>query len=144
MNTCSMTLNITDHFDGRRFLNPDGAAGPPFSSVPRMLLERRTPWPARIDEPARQPPPLDGAAAMVTFIGHATFLIQTAAGNILTDPVFSDRAGPWGLVGARRVRRPAISLDALPVVSTILLSHNHFDHCGVETLRTLFCRFHPE
>jgi hypothetical protein len=51
-----------------------------------MLLEPRTPWPARVDDLPRRPPGLDGAAAVVTFIGHATFLIQTAAGNILTDP----------------------------------------------------------
>ncbi len=54
-----------------------------------MLLERRTRWPSGIDEPARRPPPLDGAGAVITFIGHATFLIQTAAGNILTDPMCS-------------------------------------------------------
>ena len=60
----------------------------------RMLLERRTPRPARVDEPLQRPPGLDGAAAVITFIGHATFLIQTATGNILTDPVYSERAGP--------------------------------------------------
>jgi L-ascorbate metabolism protein UlaG (beta-lactamase superfamily) len=94
----------------------------------------------------RRPQPIphrNNAAAAVTFVGHATFLIQTAAGNILTDPVFSDRAGPWGIVGPRRVRRPAISLDALPAVSTILLSHNHYDHCDLRTLRTLARRFDP-
>ena len=53
-----------------------------------MLLERRTPWPRHLDEPARQPPSLDAAAAAITFIGHATFLIQTPAGNLLTDPMY--------------------------------------------------------
>ena len=56
-----------------------------------MLLEPRTAWPARIDEPTRRPPGLDGGEAVVTFIGHATFLVQTAAGNILTDPMYSQR-----------------------------------------------------
>src|SRR6185369_6853492 len=88
-----MTRQKSDHFDGRRFVNPTGAAGQPFSAVARMLLERRTPWPARVDEPPQQPPRLNGAAAVVTFIGHSTFLIQTAAGNILTDPMYSERAG---------------------------------------------------
>ena len=54
-----------------------------------MLLERRTPWPRRIDEPARHPPALEDASAAITFIGHATFLIQTPAGNLLTDPNYS-------------------------------------------------------
>src|SRR5205814_770433 len=81
-------------FDGKRFVNPSGSAGQPFSAVPRMLLEPRTPWPVRIDEAPRRPPELEGADAVVSFIGHSTFLIQTAAGHILTDPMYSQRAGP--------------------------------------------------
>ena len=98
----------SDHFDGRRFVNTTGPAAQPFSAVPRMLREPRTPWPARLDEPPRRPPALDGADAVVTFIGHATFLIQTAAGNILTDPMYSRRAGPFNMLGPRRVRQPAV------------------------------------
>ena len=112
-----MTLP-SDHFDGRRFFNPTPPAQQPFSAVPRMLLEKRTPWPARVDVPLRQPPALDGAAATSTFIGHSTFLIQTAAGNILTDPMYSERASPLsiGRTAARapaghRVRRSAADLD---------------------------------
>jgi hypothetical protein len=72
----AMTPESSDHFDGRRFFNPSRAAGQPFSAVPRMLLEPRARWPARVDQPPQRPPALDGAAAVVTFIGHATFLIQ--------------------------------------------------------------------
>jgi L-ascorbate metabolism protein UlaG (beta-lactamase superfamily) len=108
-----------------------------------MLRERRTAWPARIDEAPRRPPPLDGAVAVVTFIGHATFLIQTATGNILTDPMYSDRAGPFGLLGPRRVRQPAVRFDDLPPISTVLLSHNHYDHCDRPTLARLAKRFDP-
>jgi len=133
----------SDHFDGRRFSNPSGIAGQPFTAVPRMLREPRTPWPVRIDEPARQPQPLDGARAVVTFIGHATFLIQSAAGNILTDPMYSERAGPFNLVGPRRVRKPAVSFDDLPPISVVLLSHNHYDHCDLRTLRRIAKRFDP-
>jgi L-ascorbate metabolism protein UlaG (beta-lactamase superfamily) len=115
----------------------------PVTAVPRMLFERRTRWPARIDEPPRQPPRRDDASAVVTFIGHATFLIQTAAGNILTDPMYSERAGPWNLFGPRRVRPPAISFNDLPPIAIILLSHNHYDHCDVRTLGMLARRFDP-
>jgi L-ascorbate metabolism protein UlaG (beta-lactamase superfamily) len=108
-----------------------------------MLREPRTPWPARIDEPPQRPPPLDGAVAVVTFIGHATFLIQTTTGNILTDPMYSDRAGPFGLLGPRRVRQPAVRFDDLPPISTVLLSHNHYDHCDRPTLARLARRFDP-
>jgi len=109
-----------------------------------MLLEPRTPWPARVDESPRRPAELDSAAvAVVTFIGHATFLIQTAAGNILTDPMYSRRAGPFNVIGPRRVRQPAVPFDDLPAISMVLLSHNHYDHCDLRTLRKLAQRFDP-
>jgi len=136
-------LQESDHFDGRRFVNPAGGTGQPFSAVPRMLLEPRTPWPARIEEPPRAAPALDSAAAVVTFIGHSTFLIQTAAGNILTDPMYSRRAGPLNMIGPRRVRQPAVPFDDLPPVSMVLLSHNHYDHCDLRTLGRLAERFDP-
>ena len=138
-----MTRAKSDHFDGRRFVNPNGAAGQPISAVSRMLLEPRTPWPAHVDQLPRKPPGLDGAAAAVTFIGHSTFLIQTAAGNILTDPMYSQRAGPLNLVGPRRVRQPAVLFDDLPPISMVLLSHNHYDHCDLPTLGMLAERFDP-
>jgi L-ascorbate metabolism protein UlaG (beta-lactamase superfamily) len=138
-----MTRDTSDHFDGRRFLNPIGGDGQPFSAVPRMLLEPRTPWPAHVDDRPRQPPPLDGGAAVVTFIGHATFLVQTAAGNILTDPMYSQRAGPLNVMGPRRIRQPAVRFDDLPPISTVLLSHNHYDHCDLRTLGMLAKRFDP-
>lgn len=108
-----------------------------------MLLEPRAPWPAWIDESTRRPLPLDGAVAVVTFIGHSTFLIQTAAGNILTDPMYSKRAAPFNLLGPRRVRPPAVPFDDLPPIAIVLLSHNHYDHCDLRTLGLLAERFDP-
>ncbi len=132
-----------DHFDGRRFFNPTGSQPQPFTAVPRMLLEPRAKWPARINEPTKQPAARGDASAAVTFIGHATFLIQTAAANILTDPMYSERAGPWNVMGPRRVRPPAVAFDDLPPISLVLLSHNHYDHCDLRTLRLLARRFDP-
>ncbi len=133
----------SDHFNGRRFFNPTGPALQPFTSVPRMLLTRRAKWPARIYDVPKQVPARDSASAVVTFIGHATLLIQTEAGNVLTDPMYSERAGPWNLLGPRRVRPPGIAFDALPSISTVLLSHNHYDHCDLRTLGRLARRFDP-
>ena len=141
-----MTFPISDHFNGRSFFNPSGPQPKGFSAVPRMILERRstrTPWPRFIDEPTRVPAPLDDASAVVTFIGHATFLIQTAAGNILTDPVYSNCAGPFNRIGPRRVRRPAVRFEDLPAIALVLLSHNHYDHCDRPTLARLAQRFDP-
>jgi L-ascorbate metabolism protein UlaG (beta-lactamase superfamily) len=72
-----------------------------------------------------------------------TFLIQTAAGNILTDPMYSERAGPLNIAGPRRVRQPAVAFDDLPPISVVLLSHNHYDHCDRRTLGKLARRFDP-
>ncbi len=133
----------SDHFDGKRFVNATGAAGQPFSAVVRMLREPRTPWPAHVDLLPQRPPQLDGAAAVVTFIGHSTFLLQTAAGNVLTDPMYSQRAGPLNLLGPKRVRQPAVRFEDLPPISVVLLSHNHYDHCDLPTLRKLAGRDDP-
>jgi L-ascorbate metabolism protein UlaG (beta-lactamase superfamily) len=137
------SVDTSDHFDGRRFFNPEGPAIQPFTKVPRLLLEPRTRWPARVAVVPAVPASLDGSTAVVTFVGHSTFLIQTPAGNILTDPMYSDRAGPWNLLGPRRVRPPAVRLDDLPPVSLVLLSHGHYDHLDLRTLRTLAARFDP-
>ena len=138
-----MDTRSTDHFDGRRFFNPSGPALQAIAAVPRMLRAPRTPWPSRIDVTPQRPASRGDASAVLTFIGHSTFLIQTAAGNILTDPVYAERAGPWGLAGPRRVRRPAVALDALPPIAIVLLSHNHYDHCDRHTLKMLARRFDP-
>src|SRR5262249_31694498 len=112
-----------------------------------MLREPRTPWPKWIDDRPQKPAALNGAtsgaAAVVTFIGHSTFLIQTPAGNLLTDPMYSMRAGPFNVFGPRRVRAPGVRFDDLPPIATVLLSHNHYDHCDVPTLRRLARRFDP-
>jgi len=138
-----MTREKSDHFDRGRFFNPAGSATQPLTAVLRMLLEPRTAWPRRVDVPLQRPPGVDGADAVITFIGHATFLIQTAAGNILTDPIYSGCAGPLNAFGPQRVRQPAVPFDDLPTISTVLLSHNHYDHCDLRTLSMLAKRFDP-
>lgn len=139
-----MTSTPPQHFDGRRFFNPTGANGQPFWRVPQLLMTRRTPWPARVLVRPRCPPALqEGEAAVVTFVGHSTFLIQTRAANLLTDPMYSDRASPVAFAGPRRVRRPGVPLADLPEIAVVLLSHNHYDHCDLWTLRALDRLFHP-
>jgi L-ascorbate metabolism protein UlaG (beta-lactamase superfamily) len=134
----------SDHFDGERFFNPAGANGRPFSAVPKMIAEKRTPWPVSVPVEPQLPAPLAaGAWAAVTFVGHSTFLIQTRAGHILTDPMFSERASPLRFVGPRRVRRAAVHIADLPPIAVILLSHNHYDHCDLASLKTLARRFDP-
>ncbi len=80
---------------------------------------------------------------VVTFVGHATFLIQVAAASILIDPMYSKRASPVTFAGPRRVRAQGVRFDDLPTISLVLLSHNHYDHCDLRTLRLLERRFQP-
>ena len=136
--------NRSDHFDGRRFFNPNGANGQPFWKVPRMLLTRRNRWPSEVAVTPRRVPDAGPDEVVVTPIGHATFLIQIAGINLLTDPIFSERASPFPIMGPRRVRAPGIRFANLPTISLVLLSHNHYDHCDLPTLRRLENRFHPQ
>jgi L-ascorbate metabolism protein UlaG (beta-lactamase superfamily) len=136
-------MHDQNHFDGTRFFNPTGANGQPVRAVPRMLRERRTPWPDQVPVSLQRPAARGDASAVVTFIGHATFLIQTPEGNLITDPVYSDRASPLQFLGPRRVRRPAVAFDDLPPIHVILLSHNHYDHCDGATLRAIDARWRP-
>ena len=127
----------TDHFDGRRFYNPNGANGQPVWMVPRMLLTPRTPWPSAVPVEPRRPAPLGPDDVVVTFIGHATFLVQVGTTNVLIDPVYSERASPVSFAGPRRVRAPGVRFEDLPTISLVLVSHNHYDHCDLGTLRAL-------
>jgi L-ascorbate metabolism protein UlaG (beta-lactamase superfamily) len=105
-----------------------------------MRTRERTAWPASLPPPRAHPPTparVDPGAAAVTFIGHSTFLIRTASRVLITDPVFTTNAGPFGRLGPPRVRPPAIPLRDLPRVDLVLLSHNHYDHLQPSSLRAL-------
>lgn len=134
---------VTDHFDGERFFTP---GAPPHTSVglaglPRLLKwqTERTParWPDFHDEPAGAPPPLEvpRGALRVTFINHATTLIQLDGVNILTDPIYAKRASPFSFAGPARVRPPGLRFQDLPRIDAVVLSHNHYDHLDLETLK---------
>ncbi|HEU5155009.1 MAG TPA: MBL fold metallo-hydrolase [Gemmatimonadales bacterium] len=132
----------SDHFDGRRFFNPSGANGQPFWRLPSLFLTPRTRWPSHLPVEQKQPPNTGPGDVVVTFIGHASFLVQVADVNLLIDPVYAERASPLSFAGPRRVRAPGVRLDDLPPISCVLLSHNHYDHCDLRTLRALDHRFH--
>lgn len=134
----------SDHCDGRRFFNPNGANGQPVWNVPRLLLTPRTRWPSAIAVVPRTPRPIGADDVVVTFVGHATFLVQVEATNLLIDPVYAERASPVSFAGPRRVRAPGVRFDDLPAIALVLLSHNHYDHCDLVTLRALDRRFQPQ
>ncbi len=134
---------ITDHCDGRRFFNPRNHVNRHWFDVLRWkLTSRATPWPEQVEITPRPPPPgpTDGRLT-ATWINHASFLLQTRHGNLLIDPVYSERASPFGWAGPRRAHVPGIPFDSLPEIHAILVSHDHYDHCDLGTLRKLSQRF---
>ena len=135
-----------DHFDGRMFFNP-GHCGPRgFRDVLRWRLTGRPElWPKRVDDVQRAnfPDRVGIGELAITAIGHATFLIQINGLNLLTDPVWSERVSPFHWIGPRRVRRPGIEWERLPRIDAVLISHSHFDHLDLPTLRALHGRFDP-
>jgi L-ascorbate metabolism protein UlaG (beta-lactamase superfamily) len=135
---------VSDHFDGVRFFNPDH---PDTDRSLRQMLqwkfgEKQARWPKSV--PGRQVKPdarVDGLR--VTMVGHATLLIQSGGLNVLTDTLWSDRASPVGFAGPRRVTPPGIAFADLPPIDVVLLSHNHYDHLDIATLRRLHAGHRP-
>jgi len=137
---------VSDHFDGIRFFNPGKPLNKSFLTVLRWRLTgNREPWPAFQELSSTDRPPLrvEGDTLRVSFVGHVSTLIQTQGLNILTDPVWSDRASPYTWIGPRRVHPPGIRFDDLPPIDVILISHNHYDHLDLATIERLWHRFHP-
>jgi L-ascorbate metabolism protein UlaG (beta-lactamase superfamily) len=137
----------SDHFDGNRFFNPTLPKGftPSWRSALKMARERRSRWPAWVENKGlpRLSEMLAAGDVAITFVNHATFLIQTGGNTILTDPVWSERVSPLARIGPRRVRKPGVAFEDLPKIDIVLLSHNHYDHLDVATLARLRERFGP-
>lgn len=137
----------SDHFDGQVFFNPDTVGdGKSLRDVIRWKTGGgRAAWPSgQTNEAAPSlPESLGPREAAVTFVNHATFLIQLPGVNILTDPVWSERVSPVSWAGPRRVRPPGIDWARLPRIDVVLLTHNHYDHWDIPTLRRLHERFQP-
>ena len=75
------------------------------------------------------------------WIGHSTFLINNGDLTILTDPIFSERASPLNFAGPKRLIKPVIKIKDLPEVDVITISHNHYDHLDINSLRKIQKKF---
>ena len=135
---------VSDHFDGTHFFNPHGSPPKGRGDLLRWLVDRlwrgtKAKWPARAPSPFTDRPPqrVEGASWRIAYVGHASFLLQTAGLNILLDPVWSPRASPVRFAGPRRVNEPGIAFADLPPVDVVLVSHGHYDHLDVVTLSRL-------
>jgi L-ascorbate metabolism protein UlaG (beta-lactamase superfamily) len=138
-----MAAMFAKHFDGRRYYNPDARqAFGVLKALLWKLTSRPEPSPRFISDVEETKPPrrVDGDRLCVTLVNHSTVLLQQRGVNILTDPIWSERASPLSWIGPPRRRKPGISWDDLPPIDVVLLSHNHYDHLDLPTLRRLAAR----
>ncbi|AZL15579.1 MBL fold metallo-hydrolase [Rickettsiales endosymbiont of Stachyamoeba lipophora] len=136
----------TDHYDGKKFRDPfyDNKKAN-FSFLKWKLNGDPARWPGRIEIKSYDKPPakIADSSIRVSMVGHSTVLIQTSNLNILTDPVWSERASPVKFIGPKRVTPPGIKFEDLPKIDVVLVSHNHYDHLDLVTLKQLWDKFQP-
>ncbi|MGH7231337.1 MAG: MBL fold metallo-hydrolase, partial [Nitrospiraceae bacterium] len=135
--------------DGFRNTNP--AFMPPrFWDRIKFIVARV--WTTTVDPRSVQLPMADTDAsslktnrseATATWIGHSTLLIQLDGANLLTDPQWSDRASPVSFGGPKRVTPPGMPFEQLPPIHLVLISHDHYDHLDVATIKRLADRHRP-
>jgi L-ascorbate metabolism protein UlaG (beta-lactamase superfamily) len=138
---------LSDHFDGQRFFNPGVDGDKSLGDLLRWVLaNQRQRWPKRLINPPRPRPAIraEPDTIITTYVGQSTFLVQVPGCNILTDPIFSEHASPVPGAGPRRVRPPALKLDDLPPIGLVLVSHDHYDHLDLPSLRTIQERWRPK
>lgn len=138
-------LESPEHYKNGRFFNP-GVPPQRFHKFLQWLTHRRVgPWRNFIPSlPGERPPAVvTGSDLRVTFVNHATVLLQTESCNLITDPIWSDRASPVQWIGPKRHRDPGIRFQDLPCIDCVLISHNHYDHLDKTTLRRLLARDRP-
>jgi L-ascorbate metabolism protein UlaG (beta-lactamase superfamily) len=131
------------HFDGKRFYNPDAPqVHGLFDALRWKLTSRPEPSPGFVSDVEQSVPPrrVEGSGLRTTLVNHSTVLIQQRDSNILTDPVWSERVSPVSWIGPRRLRKPGIAWEDLPSIDAVLISHNHYDHLDLPTLRRLAAR----
>lgn len=134
----------SDHFDGVRFFTPVQPPDKTFAERMRWNLGGgRAEWPNVLPSPYRDKPPARVEGLRVVLVGHASFLYQAQGLNILVDPVFSERASPFSFAGPKRINDPGIAFDDLPPIDAVLVTHNHYDHLDIATLKRLWDRHRP-
>jgi L-ascorbate metabolism protein UlaG (beta-lactamase superfamily) len=138
----------TDHFDveQQQFFNPEANTDRGITDLVRWWANSpRRAWPRQAQRSAFPALPVTRphGTVGVTHIGHATVLLRIGEHTVITDPVFSPHAGPLGRFGPPRVVEPGVALANLPRIDLVFVSHNHYDHLDVASLRQLERRHAP-
>lgn len=135
---------VSDHFDGVKFHNMGPFALRGLGAILKWrFTSHRLPWPEVI--PIVPPPAVvpDSDPLHATFVNHATFLVEIGGVNVLTDPIWSERASPVSWAGPKRVRPPGIPFESLPRIDAVVISHNHYDHMDLPTLQRIEKAYRP-
>lgn len=145
---CAPTLdNMPAHHTPSGFRNPHNTDPHGGRELFRFLWRWYTePW-TPVAFPRQRPDPAALGAAGVsqlTWIGHSTFLIQAQGVNVLTDPHLGERASPVGFAGPRRLNPPALDFAGLPPIHAVLISHDHYDHLDLPSVRRLAADHAPQ
>ncbi len=140
----------SDHFNGSIFFSYGLTADKHHRDHSRMKMfkwlfsRKRYSWKWRqVGSMAKPAARVEGARLVVTFVNHSTVLIQTEGKNILTDPVWSSRVSPFSFVGPKRFQDPGMRFEDLPDIDVVLISHNHYDHMDLATLRRIEEKWNP-
>ena len=117
-----------------------------FSDVLKFWWGKWEKWPKwiEVDQNRSIPNLVPEGEYQVSFMTHASFLIQLGNLNIITDPHFTERSSPFSFVGPKRVHLPGIALDDLPKIDLVFISHNHFDHMDEASIKMLNDKFKPK
>jgi L-ascorbate metabolism protein UlaG (beta-lactamase superfamily) len=138
---------VSDHFDGKKFYNPEGPGLGKFIELMKYNRQnKKGKWEKQVVESPINDviEDFDEAGKIRYFhVNHATVLIQMDGMNILTDPVYSQRASPFSWAGPVRFRDPGIPLDFLPRIDVVVISHDHYDHLDINTLKKLRDKDNP-
>lgn len=139
---------LSDHYDGKHFFNEDKTVFLNNSLINVLkwrLGEKKTSWPKFISDTFQPNLPTQVATnqAAITFINHATLLVQFTELSILTDPVFSKRVSPLSWIGPKRIRAPGIAIHDLSNIDVVTISHNHYDHLDLASLKKLHHLYQP-
>jgi L-ascorbate metabolism protein UlaG (beta-lactamase superfamily) len=130
---------------GRRYLNPVptevGGLGIVFKVLPQYVNNRAQVEPKRPLGPFRTDASVFAArpasGLRVTWFGHSASLVEIDGMRVLVDPVWEQRASPFPFMGPKRFFQPTIALEALPKIDVVVISHDHYDHLGAQTVRRL-------
>lgn len=136
----------SDHFDGSRFSNYGQGIQKGFGDFLKwQLTAARGPWPdwVEIEKLPRPEASVPAGQARVTWINHATTLVEFPQDAVLTDPVYSERVSPVSFAGPKRVHAPGVAWQDLPKITAVVVSHSHYDHMDLPTLERLAREHQP-